>query len=334
MVSENDRRLLVHVGMPKTGSSHIQRILNLNKEKLRAAGYSYDPDKGVDHCADITSIVAQGIEIGAGCFSKYLEQLLEKARSKDCNNLVISSECLFERPKWVSEEIRKFAEKYDFHLHVILYIRDLSSYLIAAWQQWYIKSPDYNCFDKFIETFNGPKYWPSHIKKWKSVAHSITVKPYIRSTLKDHDIAKDFFGEAHIECDRFLMDYRADPKDFWAQNRSFNQIGVELLGALKETAHGNIHDHRQQIFLTEYFGDLVFEGDGIKLSSKQLKVCQERFESSMEEIVENGESLMVLKDMLYNYETSSEVSEVENKLRNEIKDEVIIRFFNNVNQIL
>lgn len=80
-------RLLVHMGLHKTGSTYLQHILNDNHEALKARGIYYSPQEGypAHHHAAWAML---------GNDMMPLIRMVADARSARCDTLILSSEDL------------------------------------------------------------------------------------------------------------------------------------------------------------------------------------------------------------------------------------------------
>jgi len=83
----NPVKLIVHIGLHKTGSTYLQHILNDNVENLRGAGLFYDKQHGYPAHHRLAWNLLLGDE-------DELVQLIDWARFEGCKTLLVSSEDL------------------------------------------------------------------------------------------------------------------------------------------------------------------------------------------------------------------------------------------------
>lgn len=127
-----DRKVFIHVGVPKTGTTFLQGILHANRETLKQQGIRY-PGKGKAHfvaAQDLTEHLFLGIENPrvAGAWSK-----LTKEVRKWPGDAVISHELLtMAKPAHVE---RAVADLQPAEIHVIVTVRDFERQLPAVWQE-------------------------------------------------------------------------------------------------------------------------------------------------------------------------------------------------------
>jgi hypothetical protein len=270
------RRLILHIGAPKTGSSHIQRILYHNRSFLKKSGVHYNPPSGFDHCKSITAIF-EGAEPKNELKNLIKNQLTE---CLDNNNEVclVSSECLFERPLWTAEVISNCASELGFKLEPILYLRNIGEYFSAAWQQWFHKSAEYSSFSDFVLNFEKVKAWQSSIEAY-NLNNTLRIRPFKKEKFVNNDLLEDFFITSELSIDINSINRANLPDDPWGANSSFNLLGEIFLEELKFKADGNIHDHTNQKFLSTRLPELVNGGIKRGLTNEQAWILNERHEA-------------------------------------------------------
>ena len=157
------RRIFVHIGAHKTGSSALQAYLSLNSTKLRELGFSYPFPENSDTiktgvCTGNILHVMQGIareegrQLGIDKLSEiYLKRVLDFSICKeDYKNIIISGEFLTR----VSNDhtLSVLEQTSDIHdLTVILYVRDIYWHVISSWKQVVKASSQEYDVDQFVE---------------------------------------------------------------------------------------------------------------------------------------------------------------------------------------
>lgn len=272
-------KVIVHIGLPKTGSSSIQRFLSANKSLLKKNGVFYSPKSSFDHCAEITEIVQSGEEQR---LSSFLQHQLKSAEEEQCTMLIISSECLFERARWVKSTFSKQLSHLDSEY--ICYFRNIGDYYLAAWQQWFYKSESFDSFDSYIKNFGKVSGWMTHFKEWEEVAHErLVVRPFDRKKLFNENLNEDFLNNCSIPIAYNLFNEpEVKPNDIWGSNRSFDARGNFLLETLSEVAQGDIHDHSAQLFLAQELSELVYGTQKKQLSRDQAWILNFRHKGLIE----------------------------------------------------
>ncbi|NUR07343.1 MAG: hypothetical protein HOQ45_10055 [Nocardioidaceae bacterium] len=127
------RRLLVHVGAPKTGTSFVQDVLWQNRERLAAQGVLYPAERFDEHflaALDLMELPWGGLEkqaVGAW------DRLAERVRAWP-GTVIVSHEILATASKQqVHRAFDSFGEGRE--VHVVLSARDLVRQIPAEWQE-------------------------------------------------------------------------------------------------------------------------------------------------------------------------------------------------------
>ncbi len=127
------RKVLVHVGAPKTGTSFVQDLLFQNRERLAEAGVLYPADRFDAHflaALDLMELPWGGLEHQAvGSWDRLAEQV---RRWK--GTVIISHEILATASK---QHVQRALESFgpDADVHVVVSVRDLVRQVPAEWQE-------------------------------------------------------------------------------------------------------------------------------------------------------------------------------------------------------
>ncbi len=127
------RRVLVHVGAPKTGTSFVQDVLFLNRESLAEQGILYAADRFDEHflaALDLLELHWGGLEkqaVGAW------DRLAGRIRAWP-ETAIVSHEILATATR---QQVRRALDSFgaDAEVHVVLSARDLVRQLPAEWQE-------------------------------------------------------------------------------------------------------------------------------------------------------------------------------------------------------
>ena len=127
------RKVLVHVGAPKTGTSFVQDLLFQNQERLAEMGVLYPADRFDAHflaALDLMELPWGGLEhqaVGAW------ERLAEQVRRWE-GTVIISHEILATASK---QHVHRALESFgpDAEVHVVVSVRDLVRQIPAEWQE-------------------------------------------------------------------------------------------------------------------------------------------------------------------------------------------------------
>jgi hypothetical protein len=126
------RRVYLHVGTPKSGTSYLQDKLALNRERLEEHGLDYVRTRSGDHfeaALDLTGQRWAGAERAA---SGQWDALATQAR-RSPHHVVVSHEILAGAP--ADAVARALASFPDHEPHVVVTARDLGRQIPAEWQE-------------------------------------------------------------------------------------------------------------------------------------------------------------------------------------------------------
>jgi hypothetical protein len=188
-VSEATRRVLVHVGAPKTGTSFVQDVLWLNRESLAEQGILYPADRFDEHflaALDLMEMPWGGLETQAvGAW----DRLAERVRGWS-GTAIVSHEILATASK---HQVRRAIESFgDAEVHVVLSARDLVRQIPAEWQE-NVKHRRTVSYHAFLDKITDPRrtgelaswFWgvqevPDVLDRWGSTlppeqVHLVTV---------------------------------------------------------------------------------------------------------------------------------------------------------------
>lgn len=155
------RRVLVHVGTPKTGTSHLQDVLFRNQKILATQGINYPGDRFDAHflaALDLMQLPWAGLEqqaIGAW------DALAAQVRDFDGTSIVSHEILAKASPTQVVRALESFG---DAEVHVILSVRDLVRQIPAEWQES-VKHRSLISYADFLATIQDPER-TSRIGSW------------------------------------------------------------------------------------------------------------------------------------------------------------------------
>jgi hypothetical protein len=184
------RRVYLHIGTPKSGTSYLQDRFGLNRDAIAKAGLTYLPTRTGDHFEAALDLIeerwAGQREVARG---QWLALVNEAKRTS--GDILISHEILAAAStEQVARAMSAFA---DDEVHVVLTARDLARQIPAEWQEL-IKHRSRKTFKKFmIEIAQGrrtsPTLWfwrvqsvPDILTRWGNGLppdriHVVTVPP-------------------------------------------------------------------------------------------------------------------------------------------------------------
>ena len=239
IVMLNMKKLILHIGTEKTGTTSIQNTLKANSELLKNKGILYPSCfkfsnhieicvafQNYDENSDLYSVICVGNkkENVENYRKKFLSKLENEIKTSDCETIVISNEHLHSRLRSNEEisELKSWCENNFSEITVCVYLRKQVDLAISHFSTSLkfgsvIKNPlpenaindHYYNYQKFIDL-------------WKSFFSNIVIAPFNRETLYESNVVKDFIhNRLRIRFDKFKM-----------MNESNHSLGIRSLAFL------------------------------------------------------------------------------------------------------
>lgn len=124
------KRLILHIGAPKCGSTYLQRVMLGNRDLLAKHGILYPhADDGRSHAGNAGRIHTQ---IDSGKLSNYFKEVFFKKRF---DTVFLSHEDLFERPQWGSE-LPEWARAEGVVLTIFAFLRPYNEIIFGTYSQY------------------------------------------------------------------------------------------------------------------------------------------------------------------------------------------------------
>ncbi len=133
------RRVLLHVGTPKTGTSHLQDVLFRNRKALRRQHVLYPADRFDAHflaALDLMQLPWGGLEEEAlGAWDTLAEKVRRFHDETPDGTAIVSHEILAVASRGQAERALASLGHPDTEIHVVLSVRDLVRQIPAEWQE-------------------------------------------------------------------------------------------------------------------------------------------------------------------------------------------------------
>tara|TARA_B100001093_G_C26796665_1_gene1001415 strand:- start:58 stop:1065 length:1008 start_codon:yes stop_codon:yes gene_type:complete len=184
------KKIIIHIGPHKTGSSYLQEFLHSNKNILKENGYYYP---------DLSDDLGYGHHVI--CDEGYIDNEYENLiKNSPCDNILLSSENFSKLP---SSEINKL--KLDgYEYQIITYLRKPSERIRSYWAEL-IKHNELNsfeefCFKHFLKPYHSDILNPFTLfDEWNAIFSRVDIidyEKYKRNSLLE--ITNDFLEKAGI----------------------------------------------------------------------------------------------------------------------------------------
>lgn len=256
------KKLYVHVGMPKTGTTAIQNFCVANSKVLESKGYCY-PIFSYKYSG--VPAVHNGIflsrriydkngnrqkEIEDQNFSDNMSLILEKFKKYD--NVILSDEGIWRGAKWRKElgaSLKQISEENDFQIVIIAYLRRQDEYLSSLWAQ-NVKIGHFNSstdtWEEWLARHDGAAVldYAQRIDEFIELVgrQNVIVRKYDRESFAGGSILADFLAAIGLELDDTFTVEKSD------RNISLRGNTVEIKRVLN-TIPGL--DRKEHIFLKQ-----------------------------------------------------------------------------------
>lgn len=202
--SPSHRRVFVHIGRNKTGSTAIQSALSKRRSALRDAGYDF-PGAGLDHGAIVYALSPTAMaRLAEADREKRMADAAALRASVDEHDrhVIISSEGLGNvHPRRLKEWLGEIEPT------IVVYIREQVEYLASSYQQ-VIKGDLETCsFDEYASRFTVD--YEKILANWEAVfgRDNLIVRVYGKSAMTGGDVVTDFLEVVGIsDVDKFKID--------------------------------------------------------------------------------------------------------------------------------
>ena len=149
-------RVLLHVGSPKTGTSHLQDVLFRNRPRLREQGVLYPADRHDAHflaALDLMALPWGGLEREA--IGRW-DGLAREVREHDGTAIVSHEILATASPTQVDRALQSLGAYDGAEVHLVLSVRDLVRQIPAEWQE-NVKHRSTITYEEFLAQLRDPE---------------------------------------------------------------------------------------------------------------------------------------------------------------------------------
>ncbi len=159
-----ERRLYVHIGLQKTGTSYLQAVMLGNRDELAAQGADLVPATK-RQTFELMLAVRERYQPGRDpeSVTDALPRFTRALAGATGSRAILSQESLAAAPR---HQVRRFLEACgDREVHVVATVRDLARQIPSAWQQ-YLKSGGTLDYEPFLENIREAEQTGSRSRSW------------------------------------------------------------------------------------------------------------------------------------------------------------------------
>ncbi len=270
------RKLFIHAGGGKTGSSALQNYFELNFDWLKTRGFSYENRIGILSKYQITS--GNGLVLSQSILSNttnLLPNLIESYFSGE-SKAICSSENFsnFSVNHWV--KLKDVCSTLNIELHIVYYVRDPISYLLSGYDQAIKAHGEFRSFDEWSQKAE----W-LHAKALKAISNvfpirSITVLNY---NLHKFHLIESFFNSIGVDLiENMKSNFYTVNRSLTSDERNLLCMANKVLGSDYSNEIFNLFASYNSEAKTEFvlFSDEVFDFL-VKKHSYDIKWINEKF---------------------------------------------------------
>ncbi|NYI80543.1 hypothetical protein [Nocardioides panzhihuensis] len=234
------KSIVVHAGLPKTGTSAVQAFFNSNGEALAKAGIFY-PAHTVDRNGISAGNAGSLMERSGHLFvasSREVTRTLEEFEASGCHTLLLSSEAFL-------PELRGIAELLPPQAQFVLYVRDPLAFLESDYNQRVKRIGHLQPFAAEPDAYGG---WLGHEHLYnaldsEAVRSRLVLRPYLPELFVGDNLLTDLLDTAEIDTTGL--------GDLWLQkvNLSYSLHALEIKRALNALPLGPQLQERLDVHL-------------------------------------------------------------------------------------
>lgn len=261
------KKLHLHIGSPKTGTTFLQSILYSNEPYLESKGF------GVIEGLESRSPVAELEFVRSSTADEISARWRAKTESQEVNSFILSQESY---TSLSSEEVAKLARALsDVDVQVIRYMRRQDELIESSWKQWHCKQLS---FDEFVARYLEEPYdLLREVERWSEHFgdSAMTIRCYEKGRMPD-GIEMDFFAQIdeNIKVDQLKIPEKFVNTGFDRDSLEIMYLGRELLDGLNDNRFHRIFSQHGQVSAK------AFQKHGFLTSAQRQKIMSLAHESN------------------------------------------------------
>ena len=204
------KRLILHLGHPKTATTFLQSVMHLNEEAFCRQGFWIPSDFAAFGSYDFHSLAADGhifsgnlqamFEAATIQDSDRLGRMMDYALHSNATNVILSSELLFYY-NWVVQEIVQRANQQDFQVEILVYLARQDKAVVTGYLQSIRNHGTHGSVVQYLEEHRKELLfdYAAVIDSYGVVLpNRVTVRTFDPAFLHDGSICSDFLN--FLQC--------------------------------------------------------------------------------------------------------------------------------------
>lgn len=256
------RKVILHIGASKAGSSSIQAFLRRNRLAFGKLGHVV-PDTSLsvggpvsgDHVFALEALAKAG---DAAAFRDRVDSVFELSDA-DTKAIIFSAENLSNTGN--SAIIAGLSDDYD--LRIVMYLRRQDELLTSAWQQWASKiETDFNAW--LIMALKQYGHWDRVLAEWLRHAgrDAMVARVFDRADFLNGDLLQDFVQAIGLADHAASFDYQQSDS-----NPSVSDAITAMVAGNRKLFE-DVHDNRFYSALNKLTGNALVEKTRLSLLSR------------------------------------------------------------------
>ena len=190
------KKIILHIGTNKTGTSSLQSFLAKNPTFLDRNGFIY-PKFGQIYYGHheiaygLSNKTVYGFKLDPNAGQNFLNQINNLYKDRPNHTVILSSEAFYSRNE--PSNIAKYLD--GFNVKIICYFREYISYISSWYQQHISDSNFYGHINSFFDQVKEQTEYEGFASQWVNAfgANNFIAKSFDRTSLYKKDIIHDFF---------------------------------------------------------------------------------------------------------------------------------------------
>ena len=278
-MNNENKTIYLHIGMPKAGSTSIQRFLYNNREKLKEFGILYpiipnDNDEKDYNIAEYINfrkidkkIITQGLEFYNEFFkNEVIDKVLKNDEAFEfCDKIIFSDELLFYKKDCIN--MFDVMRENGFEVKVMVCFRSPVDYLASLWQE--NLKPYLDNFttpiDKFL--FNASANYELILDFIKKLGkENVIVLPFGKKYWKNGNLIEDFMSALGVEnfeeaasapkknssYNRYVCDFSLVLKSFNLTREQLNDVFYDYAATFPDDGEFQTLDKNDPVQISNY----------------------------------------------------------------------------------
>ena len=277
------KKLSIHIGAGKCGSSAIQAYLGRNSVTLQKQGILV-PGEKLDLESNCTGNQIWFFQNGISQpdFKSAVERRIRRLHTSmvenELDHLIVSAENLINPDGFclLFSELKPL-----FDIEILAYVRRQDDYLISAWQQWYLKY--FDTFEDYVCSMGDRVDWFRALESWRDMygTENIKVRVFEKDKLVNGNVIEDF-------CHLLSIDMTHTQIVNERVNRSLDEKFNKVANKFRDELFESIHDNQFYQFLADIYGESAFKqySGSTELTLSQRMMLVDKYWDSNERLRE------------------------------------------------